>query len=202
MKIFWINLTHKKGGKINHIVLFSDSEIQGKNAFTSLANAVGGSTSHGSESTKYNPIGGANHKDVLKLGDVESFIVSSSIDHIKYKSFEYVDHLEISKCKEQYEHAQSIICNIPLHLLVPKLSVRNLRSIGKQHNLFIHYHTTKQKIMELFKTHSHDCGHQYVTVLSPYTKASKSGQSKQIAEKIGNAEKQKVKSDTVTSPYL
>ena len=116
--------------------------------------------------------------NVLKLSDIKSSIICSDIEPTKYEFFQFVDHLDLLKCKEKCKHDEVIICKIPLQLLVPKLSLEHLINMGNQHDLFIPCHSTKPKITELFQTYNHYCQHQYVTIFNPYKKVQLSGQSK------------------------
>jgi hypothetical protein len=186
--------------RINHNALYDNSKNQDENASISLTNSTDGSTAY--EHAIIKPIGGGGrHMDVLKLSDITSSIISSSVEHTKFESFEFVDHLEISRSKEQYGDVEFIICNISLHLLVSKLSLKNLHKIGKQHNLFLYHYATKKQIMELFKTHDNDCKHQYVTVFCSYKKAPMLNQSKVFGSKMENIEKQEVSSETVMTNH-
>jgi hypothetical protein len=100
MKIFQNNWMYKKDRqyRINHNVLYDNSKNQDENASISLTNSTDGSMAY--EHAIIKPIGGGGrHTDVLKLSDITSSIISSSVEHTKFESFEFVDHLEISKVK-------------------------------------------------------------------------------------------------------
>jgi hypothetical protein len=200
IRIFWNNWMYKQGKNcsINHIVLAGDTQIQSKHASVPLTSSIGDSTACGNSIFK--PIGGGRHLEILKLSDIKSSIVFSSVEHTQFMSFKFVDHLEISQSKEQYKDAEVIICNISLHLLVPKLTLKSLHKIGKQHGLFLYHHATKHQIMELFRTHDHDCKHQYITVFYPHKRASISSQSELLGENM-KTEKQEPKSETASANH-
>jgi len=137
LKICWM-CSRKKYHSVSYLtsILSGGSHSCSKNIFEFSPNSVSNSTAH--EYKVLTPIGGGySHAEVLRLSDINSFIISSSIEYTEFDSFAYVDHLEISNAKEKYQDAQVVMCNISLHLLVPKLLLQSLHNIARQHNVFL-----------------------------------------------------------------
>jgi hypothetical protein len=103
---------------------------------------------------------------------------STSLTDSKVERLKFVEHVTLSDAKDKYNNTPSIISNIPLHCLVPRLFNETMRNIGTQHGMFFGTNKTKVEMKNLYKSHTGECCTDLVSIFVPYRKLSNSEKSR------------------------
>jgi hypothetical protein len=117
-------------------------------------------------------IGGGDLK-LFSFKDLKPFLSGKQTDGLEAQTFKYVDHMKLFDATNMYNSEHVLLCQIPIHALVFKLSILQLQAIAKQHDIKILAHANKSSIFEAFEKHNvSSCCSEYVCVLEPHCKVS------------------------------
>ena len=117
-------------------------------------------------------IGGGDLK-LFSFKDLKPFLSGKQTDGLEAQTFKYVDHMKLFDATNKYNSEHVLLCQIPIHAFVFKLSILQLQAIAKQHDIKILAHANKSSIFEAFEKHNvSSCCSEYVCVLEPHCKVS------------------------------
>jgi hypothetical protein len=81
---------------------------------------------------------------------LKPFLSAKQTEEFETQNFKYVDHLKLCDAKIRYNSENVLFCQIPIHVLVCKLSKFHLQAMAKQYGMNILAHANKSSILESF----------------------------------------------------
>jgi hypothetical protein len=125
------------------------------------------------------PVGGGALA-LFNFEELTSFIIFSQGKKPEFETqaFKYIGHLKVHEAENKDSEKNLLFCQMPLHSLVPKLSLNQLQGIAKQHHVSLLAHASKNYILKYFSNHNASCCKECVSVFELYDKISKKRSSK------------------------